>query len=432
MHILFVHRNFPAQFGHIAAALVATGDYRCTFISEKQAGRIEGIRKLRYAVRGGATETTHPCGVMLENGLWHAEAVYSALKAHADVKPDVVVGHSGLGSTFLLPELYDCPIVNYFEYYYHPHGTDVGARKEFPPDEFAYLRARVRNAMLLLDLQTCDAGYSPTAWQRELFPTEYRDKIEQIHDGIDTEYWRRREQPRAIAGKPVPEGTKIVTYVSRGLESMRGFDIFMRVAKRICEQRSDVIFVVVGSDRVCYGNDLQHIPEKSFREHVLANGDYPLDRILFPGRVPADHLVRLFSLSDLHIYLTVPFVLSWSVLNAMSASCVVLGSDTAPVREAIRDEENGLLAPFDDVEALVERANRVLDDPQEHRATLGAAARRTIEERFSMRVHLPRFAEMLQAVGNRGAIRSQDTFGRVRSSGLDAARVYLRTLPKVS
>src|SRR5262249_49098796 len=160
-----------------------------------------------------------------------------ACKARPDLRPDLIVGHSGFGSTVYLPELYpDVPIINYFEFYYHPHQSDMDFRPEFPPSELDFLRARSRNAMLLLDLATCRRGYSPTRFQKSRFPESYQSKIDVIFDGIETDVFRRREGvPRQIGDRTIPSGTRIVTYVSRGFEAMRGFDIFMRVAKQIYE-----------------------------------------------------------------------------------------------------------------------------------------------------------------------------------------------------
>jgi glycosyltransferase involved in cell wall biosynthesis len=242
--------------------------------------------------------------------------------------------------------------------------------------------------MILLDLQTCAAGYSPTAWQRSLFPAEYQYKIETIFDGIDREIWRRHDVPRRFGNRTFPAGTRVVTYVSRGFEAMRGFDIFMKVARKICDARADVVFLVVGSDRVCYGGDLRHIKEKSFREHILKQDRYDLDRIVFTGPLPQQQLAEVFSMSDLHIYLTVPFVLSWSLMDALACGCTVLGSDTAPVREVIRHEQTGLLAGFFDVDGLTRQALRVLDDPEKYRP-LGQAGMRLIDEGYSLEKKLP-------------------------------------------
>ncbi len=401
MHILFVHKNFPAQFGHIAAYLIKKYGYRCSFVSELPPANVEGIQRIQYKVRGGATQASHYCSRTFENATWHAFAVYEAMKAHPEIKPDLVVGHSGFGSTVFLADLYDCPIINYFEYYYRSKNSDLDFRPEFPVKELDILRSRTRNAMILLDLQTCAAGYSPTNWQRSLFPQEYQYKLETIFDGVDTTVWyRRKNLPRRIGQIEIPPDTRIVTYVSRGFESMRGFDIFMKVAKGVYERFPNVVFVCVGSDRVCYGGDLNRIPEKSFREHVLKSDNFDLSKFIFTGRVPPLQLAEILSLSDLHIYLTVPFVLSWSMMNALACGCTVLASDTAPVREMIRHEQNGLLAGFYDVERFVELAVNVLKDPEAFRP-LGEAGAEMIREHYSLEVCLPKMLDLYQRTVNK-------------------------------
>src|SRR5205823_13984249 len=182
----------------------------------------------------------------------------------------------------LLRELYDCPIINYFEYWYRTEGADQDFRPDFPYPMINRLRARVRNAVALLDLENCDAGYSPTRWQRGLFPALFRDKVRVIFDGIDTSIWRPLSGvPRRVGDRVVSDDVRIVTYVSRGMESLRGFDIFMQAAKLLCERRRDVIFVVVGDDRVCYGGDAELTGSKSFKQWVLERDDYDLSRFVF-------------------------------------------------------------------------------------------------------------------------------------------------------
>ena len=402
MHVLFVHNNFPAQFGHIARHLVKHKGFQCTFVCEHPPGEFDGVRRLQYQAKGGATKATHYCSRTFENATWHAWGVYESMKARPDIKPDLIVGHSGFGSTLWLADLYeDCPIINYFEYFYRGHGSDLDFRPEFPSNEMSILRSRSRNAMILLDLQTCTRGYCPTEWQRQLFPAEYQPKLETIFDGIDTELWHRRDCPRKIGNREIPADMKIVTYVSRGFESMRGFDIFMKVAKRICDARKDVIFVVVGTDRVAYGGDLNHVKEKTFREHVLNQDNYDLSRFLFTGRVPTPDLVNILSISDLHIYLTVPFVLSWSMMNALSVGCTILSSDTAPVREMISHEKNGLLAGFSDVDSLTEQALKVLADPGAFRH-LGEAGIEMIQNDYSLEKKTPELLAMYERTVNEG------------------------------
>src|SRR5262249_51798058 len=167
MHVLFVHQNFPAQFGHIARHLVKERGWTCSFASQTPPGEVEGIRRIHYSPVGGARATTHYCSRTFENGIAHAHGVFEACKAQPDLRPDLIVGHSGFGSTLFLPELFPgVPIVNYFEYFYHPRGSDMDFRSDLPlPSELDFLRVRARNAMILLDLHNCKAGYVPTRFQ---------------------------------------------------------------------------------------------------------------------------------------------------------------------------------------------------------------------------------------------------------------------------
>jgi glycosyltransferase involved in cell wall biosynthesis len=400
MHILFVHPNFPAQFGPFAFRLANTHGYQCTFISNKAEGIINGVRCLKYTVNGGATAATHHCSRTFENAIWNTAAIHAALAANPDIKPDLIVGHSGFGTTLFLRDLYpDVPIINLFEFFYHAHGGDMDFRLEFPPRPEDRLRARARNATILLDLHNCDRGYCPTRWQFEQFPAEYRGKLQVLFDGIDTDLWK--PDPTAsllrIGDKDVPAGTKIVTYVSRGFESMRGFDIFMRAAKMICDRRSDVLFVVVGQDRVCYGGDERFTGGKTFKDWVLSKDTYDLNRFVFTGHVSQPELARLLAASNLHIYLTVPFVLSWSMLNALACGAVVLASDTDPVREVIEPGVTGLVAPFADPEAFANTACKVLDDQAEF-AQLGKAGAALIREKYAIEHCFAGFLELCRSL----------------------------------
>lgn len=406
MHVLFVHKNFPAQFGHIASYLARKRGFECTYVSELPDAEIGGVRRLQYKLAGGATATTHYCSRTFENATWHAHAVYQTMQAHSEIRPDLVVGHSGFGSTVFLADLYECPIINYFEYFYRGRNSDMDFRPDAPPEMLDLLRARTRNAMILVDLETCAAGYSPTKWQRSLFPSRYQSKIATIFDGIDTAFWHRRRPQRRIGDREIPHDVRIVTYVSRGFESMRGFDVFMQIAKRICDARSDVVFICVGSDRVCYGGDLRRIQAKSFREHVLEQDQYDLDRFVFTGQIPAGQLVEILSLSDLHIYLTVPFVLSWSLMDALACGCTVLASDTPPVREMIEHGHNGLLADFFDIDRFTALALEVLDDPMACRP-LASAATAMIQEHFSLEKTLPAMLKLYEQAASGSLVESR-------------------------
>ena len=217
-------------------------------------------------------------------------------------------------------------------------------------------------------------------------------------DGVDTDVWRRQTGlPRKSGRAGSIAETRIVTYVARGLESMRGFDIFMKLAKRIYRHMPNTLFVVVGADQVFYGGDLNYVKAKSFREYVLKQDDYNLSKFLFTGAVPPAQLARLLSLSDLHVYLTVPFVLSWSLLDALACGCTVVASNTEPVREMIVHDQNGLLADFYDLDRLTELSLQVLRDPGGHRR-MGEAGAAMIREKYSLDRILPQTIGFYQSV----------------------------------
>jgi glycosyltransferase involved in cell wall biosynthesis len=417
MQVLYVHQDYPAQFGHIARHLVSLG-HQCTFVTRTPGGAEDGIERLQYRLGGQATREGHYCARGFENTVWQCDAVYKALKKRPDVKPDLIVGHSGFGTTLFLPELYpDVPLVNYFEYYFHPSDPKYGF--EFRQDlgwevpEMKHIRNRCRNAMMLLDLQNCTLAYSPTEFQKSTFPGEYHGKMQVVFDGVDRAIYHGYEEKLRplgrkrgvrIGGKTIAPGTRIVTYVSRGFESMRGFDIFMKAARRIAGLYPDVAFVVVGSDRITYGHDKTFLgPDKTFVQWVLEQEQFDLSRFLFLGRLSPVSLGRLLAATDLHIYLTVPFTLSWSMMDAMSCGAVVLGSATAPVQEMIRDGENGLLADFFDHEQIAQRAVQVLRDPGAYRP-LGRAAERRMELMYSVEAVIPQMLRMYESVANRAQV----------------------------
>ena len=267
------------------------------------------------------------------------------------------------------------PIINYFEFYYHPHQSDMDFRPEFPPSELDFLRARSRNAMLLLDLENCRRGYSPTHFQQQLFPEVYRPKIDVIFDGIETDIFRRQDgcprrvgdrvDPRVDADRDLRQPRLRGDARVRHLHEGRQADL-----PAVSRTSSSWSWAATGSATAATRSTSEH---KTFREHVLAQADYDLSKFIFTGLLPVSKLVDLLSLSDLHLYFTVPFVLSWSMMDALACGCTVLASDTAPVREMIEDGRNGLLCGFFDVEGFAAKAVEVLRDPGAFRH-LGQAA----------------------------------------------------------
>lgn len=400
MHVLFVHSNFPAQFRCIAPRLARDYGWRCTFVTRNgQATDVPGVERVLYRPVGGAGPGNHSFARQFESTVRNGHGVYEAMKARPDVRPDLVVAHSGFGSSLFLPHLYDAPVVNFFEYFFRPVGQELGYRPEVGLSEADVLRSRTANAMVFHDLDNCARGWCPNFAQRDVFPKEYQPKLKVIPEGIDTHLYRRwPDAPRRLPdGTEIPASTRIVTYVSRGFEMMRGFDVFLRAAKRIYQQFPDVLFVVAGTDKAHYGPDKKLTAGRSLRASAFDGGEYDPSRFHFTGWLPEPALADLLSISDLHIYLTVPFITSWSFLDAMSCASVVLASDQTCTREYIQDGRNGLLCDFFDVDGMAERAVKVLRDPSAHRA-LGEAARATIEEKYSLDVCLPRLKRLFEDV----------------------------------
>ncbi len=384
----------------MAVHLAQKHKYRCTFVSEKELRDSAEIQHVQFPTPGGATQLTHYCSRTFENQTWRSHAVFETLEKRKDIRPDLIVAHSGFVSSLFLRELYpDTPQINYFEFFYHTKASDLDFRQDLPlPDTLDLLRARTRNAQLLLDLHNCDAGYVPTEFQRAQIPLEYQYKLHTIFDGIDERFWRPIHKPQRMFGElSIPADTKVVTYVSRGFEAARGFDIFLRAAARICRERTDVMVVVVGEDRIAYGGDDRFTGGKSFKDWTVEKHQIDLTRIHFIGRLPPSQLVQLLSLSDVHIYLTIPFVLSWSLLNAMSCGALLLASDTAPVREVLRDGHNGRLVDFFDVENLARTALHMLANPAAY-SSMRSAARETITSRYTVDQCLAQMVKLYDSV----------------------------------
>lgn len=413
MRVLFIHQAFPAQFGRLALELTRRYGWDCTFLVEDLSScptptrdMLETLTIHRLAIPPGDRDNRPaPWPQIYGRFLGLCQAVHHGVKTLPDRSFDLTVGHGGRGApTVFLPDLLDGPIVNYCEYYFatEPRG-DISYRVDLPPAaEVAPFFPRCINAPVLVALQNADAGYSATHWQRGTFPRHYQDRIEVHFDGIDTEFYRPRDDvTRDLNGRRIPPETKVVTFVARGLESMRGFDIFLKVAARIARERSDVLFVVAGTDQVYYGWDALHTGGRSFREWALERTPIDPDRLVFLGHIPPESLAEVLCLSDLHLYLTVPFVLSWSLLNAMSCARVVLGSDVPPVREVIEPGRTGLVEPLFDVDRLTRTALAVLDDPAAHRP-LGEAARALMKERYSLDVCIPSLKDYFERVAARG------------------------------
>jgi glycosyltransferase involved in cell wall biosynthesis len=399
MRILFLHQNFPGQFQHLARALAQEGHaVRALAISPRRA--IPGVDVVRYVPARNSTRGIAPWAIDFETKTIRAEA--SARKmAELDAEgfvPDIVIGHHGWGETWLVKDVWpSVPLLCLKEFYY---GADLSFDPEFPhPGRDGAYRFRLKNFGLLPALDTMDWGMSPTAWQRAQFPERYRSQISVAFEGIDAGVASPKPIAGVTLGSPplrLEAGDEIVSFVSRALEPYRGYHSFMRALPRLLELRPRARVVIVGGDANGYGA----APSTgTWRERFLNEVREQLDlsRVHFVGKLAYAELIDLFRITSCHVYLTYPFVLSWSMLEAMSTGALVVGSRTGPVEDAIADGENGLLVDFFDPEGIARRVADVLAEPQRF-APLRARARETVLERFALERCVPKQRSLVHAV----------------------------------
>jgi glycosyltransferase involved in cell wall biosynthesis len=388
MNILFVHNNFPAQFHNLALELAKNPDHHIAAVGSETARPMANVDLRRYRTPAFDVRATHPFARRFDAECHRATAVLYALSELRETgfEPDLIIGHCGWGETLPLRSVFPKARIGiYCEFYYRPEGQDVHFEPEGPRLGIDGLVAlHCKNASTLLSLAEADFGLSPTEWQKQTYPAEYRSKIQVVHEGVDASRLRPDPKARFLLpnGEMLESGAEVATFVARNLEPMRGYHIFMRALPKILEERPNAQVVIVGGDGVSYGSAPPG--DQSWKglhlEEVASRLD--LSRVHFLPWLPYDDYVQLLQISRAHVYLTYPFVLSWSLIEAMAIGCVIVASDTAPVREAITHDRNGLLTPFHDPDALATQVARVLSDPDAF-AHLGRAARATAKARYA-------------------------------------------------
>ena len=398
MRILFLHNNFPAQFGPVARHLSEHG-HEVTFATRWEGDPPDWLRMVRYRPHRGVRREQHPYLAFVESAVLNGQALARVGWRMKDegYSPDLVVAHSGWGPGLYVRDIWpDAKYLGYFEWYYRSRGGDVGFL-DAPTHDDEH-RIRTRNAAILLDLAACNWGLVPTAWQASRFPKALRQKLTVQHDGVDTGYLAPAPGRRLrLPGLDLSDIEEVVTYVARGMEPYRGFPQAMAAFAEVQRRRPRAHVVIVGEDRVAYGRRLAG--GDTWRERMLRELDFDQDRLHFTGRLPRRLYREVLLASSVHVYLTIPFVLSWSMIEAMSAGCLLVASDTAPVREVVRNGENGLLADFFDTGALADRICETLDRPGAF-GHLREAARRTAVERYAASMLVPRRARLLEAVAD--------------------------------
>lgn len=384
MKILFIHQNFPSQFKFLAPALVQQGHEVVAMIMQKiDLEEWQGIKLVSYLPSRSSTPNIHPWVSDFETKTIRGEACYRAARKlrNAGFMPDVIIAHPGWGESLFLKDVWpESKLGIYCEFYYHAQGADVGFDPEFPnKDDSEICRLRLKNLNHLLHFEVADAGISPTHWQASTFPADFKSKITVIHDGIDTQALAPNSSVTLTLNGNVTltKQDEVITFVNRNLEPYRGYHIFMRALPALLKKRPNAIVLIVGGYDVSYGarpDDGKKWKNIFIDEMRPAISIADWQRVHFLGTIPYESFIPLLQLSTVHVYLTYPFVLSWSLLEAMSVGCAIVASDTQPLHEAIVHDKTGRLVDFFDHQALAKEICQLLDNAK-LRAKLGKNAR---------------------------------------------------------
>ncbi len=399
--ILFIHQNMPGQFRYLAPVFAASPDFRITFLTRREGVDLDRVRTVRYPAPEEKRETSDALLAPVEKVLRFGRAVLTAgleLRAQG-YRPRLIIVHPGWGEGLFLRDIWpEARIVTYGEYYYRADGGDIGFDPLFPVTAQGLARSRMMNTHLLLAHEQADRVLCPTHWQKQRHPAFLQAKTDVIFDGIDTTRARPNPAARvALDNGPVLTVTdEVITYVARNLEPHRGFHVVMHALPALLAARPRAHVVIVGGENVSY-SPAARAPHASWKAQLLGEIDLGAQaaRVHFVGQLPYQVYLDLLAISSVHLYLTYPFVLSWSCLEAMAAGCLMVASDTGPVREVISHGENGLLFPFFDRAALVETVCTALDD-RALDTRLRANARETVLTRYDLRACLAAQAKLIE------------------------------------
>lgn len=393
MKVLFVHQNFPSQFKYLAPKLVLLGhDVSAFTLRQNAPGHWHGVKLFRYSIERENAQNAHPWTVDFESKVVRGEACCrSAINLRRrGYYPDIIIAHPGWGESLFLKQVWPNSIMKlYCEYFYRPIGQDVGFDPEFEKDDEADAgRVLLKNANILVQFEQSEFGISPTRWQTQTFPKRLRQAITTVHDGVDTV----NASPDPSAKFRIDETLalsktdEVVTFVNRTLEPYRGFHVFMRCLPKLLSDRPTALVLIVGGDGSGYGEPPRE--GGTWRQKMLAEimprlSKNQSNRIYFLGNLNYERYLNLLQVSTVHVYLTYPFILGWSLLEAMSSGCAIVGSNTPPVTEVIEDGKTGLITPFFDYETLAIKISELLQD-EEKRARLGRDARALVVREFDL------------------------------------------------
>lgn len=401
MNILFIHQNFPGQFRHIAPEMVRRGHFvKALMRGDGQSGDFQGVNISTYKISRSTSETVHPWVGDFETKIIRAESCFKAalnLKNDGFI-PDVIMAHPGWGESLFVKDVWPSAKLGiYCEFFYSADTTDVGFDPEFPIENkhLDACRIKIKNINNLMHFDVADFGISPTKWQASTFPNKFQNKISVIHDGIDTQVVRPNPDSNITIKSndgelKISRGDQVVTFVNRNLEPYRGYHVFIRSLPKLLKKYPNLQILIIGGNDVSYGAkpDVQKFGRRSWRDIFAAEVKPQMTssewkRIHFMGNVSYQIYLKVLQLSQAHVYLTYPFVLSWSLLEAMASACPIIASDTGPLRGIIEHEKNGLLVDFFSVDELVGGVGRLLENPK-IASKLGNAARRDCIKKFDL------------------------------------------------
>lgn len=405
MRILFVHNNFPGQYRRLHKFIEDNpklGVEINVATLEKNEQKFRAKRVFKFKPHREPVKGIHPSLISTERAVLQGQALYGALLSGKDksFKPDLILSHSGWGSNLFLKDMFpDAKLLTYFEWYYHARGGDSEFLSGKSSDPNDCMRVRMKNTPILQDLAAMDHGQCPTQFQHSRLPELFQPKVSVLHDGVDTEFFQPNPKVKVKVGEHVfTVEDEVITYVARGMEEYRGFPQFMRMVNILQKRRPNLQVVVLGNDRVAYGAERKD--GKTWKEAMLEElTDLDHSRIHFMGLQPLHMLRGLFQITSAHFYLTAPFVLSWSMLEAMATGALVVGSDTDPVKELIKDGENGVLVPFFDVEKQADTLCHILDNKADYEP-LKQRARETILDNYAVKDLLPKYWQLIESVAN--------------------------------
>ncbi len=396
MKYLFVHQNFPGQFKYLAPSLAKDKNNHVLGFAMNGISGNDDLRVINYKPNRSSSSSVHPWLKEFETKVIRGEAAYrSALQLKEDgFYPDAIIAHPGWGESLFLKDVWPKTKLGiYCEYFYRPDGGDVGFDPEFKSDENdVEISIKMKNINNFMHFEIADSGISPTKWQANTFPKDFRTHIDVIHDGINTDTARPDNSAYITINNTLrlDKSNEIITFINRNLEPYRGYHIFMRALPALLKAKPHAHVIIVGGDKVSYG---RAAPEGQSWKLIFLNevlSDLDKSRVHFVGNLSYKNYLKVLQVSTVHVYLTYPFVLSWSLLEAMSVGCAVIGSRTAPVEEVIDHMENGLLVDFFDKNALSDQILMLLDN-SDLRKKLGNNARNTIIDRYDLnKICLPK------------------------------------------